>query len=79
MRTPALYTARGIAEELGAPRHRVLYVLRTRRDAIPPVLEASQTRLYAPSVVPLVRAALHGIDARKGRFFAPEMTKEADA
>jgi len=63
--TPGLLTARSIAEEIGVPRHRVLYVLRTRGQEIPPAVIASQTRLYLPGVVPLVRAALQSIEARQ--------------
>lgn len=58
-------TARDIAKELGKPLHRVQYVLRSHRGAIRPVLTASQTRLYSPDVVPRVRAALKGIEARR--------------
>lgn len=65
MPSTSWWTARDIADEIGVPLHRVQYVLRSHRDAIRPALIASQTRLYPPDVVPHVRAALKGIEARR--------------
>lgn len=63
-----LLTAQDIAEELGVPRHRVNYVLRARRRDVPPAILAAKTRLYLPGVVPMVRAIIHGMDARRSGF-----------
>ena len=62
---PQLRTPGVIARELGAPLHRVLYVLRTRHY-IAPSAKAGRLRLYDRAAVAMIRHALNGIDARKG-------------
>ncbi len=67
MRTPAvpsLLTTGRIADELGVPLRRVIYVLANRRH-IQPVARAGTLRLYNRAAVTLVRAELDTIDARK--------------
>ncbi len=60
---PKLRTAQVIADEIGVPLSRVLYVLETRPHIKPAAL-AGRTRLYDHSVVPKVRYELNAIDAR---------------
>ena len=55
-------TVRDIAKELCVTKGRVNYALREK--GVVPVLVAGQTRLYYPSAVPLVRAAMKAIAAR---------------
>lgn len=56
--TPQLRTPGVIAEELGVPLSRVLYVLRTRSHAIRPIGRAGILRLYDRSAVEAVRNEL---------------------
>lgn len=58
-----LLTVREIAEELGETKTRVFSALRHRNVAILPAGRASQTLLFDPSVVPIIRAVLKGMDA----------------
>lgn len=61
---PSLLTPGRIADELGAPLQRVIYVLATRRH-IPPAARAGTLRLYDRAAVALVRAELDAIGARR--------------
>jgi hypothetical protein len=62
---PKLRTPGVIAQELGEPLHRVLYVLRTR-GFIAPSARAGRLRLYDLEAVARIRHALNAMDARKG-------------
>ena len=62
---PRLRTPGVIADELGQPLHRILYVLRTRRH-IRPVARAGRMRLYDLQGVAMIRYALNAVDAQKG-------------
>jgi hypothetical protein len=67
MRTPAvpsLLTPGRIADELGVPLPRVLYVLATRRH-ISPAARAGTLRLYDRKAVASIRHELNAIDARR--------------
>ena len=64
-RVPALRTPGVIAQELGEPLHRVLYVLRTRAH-ITPAARAGRFRLYDRQAVAMIRHDLNAMDARKG-------------
>lgn len=61
---PSLITSGKIAEELGAPLHRVLRVLATRAH-IKPVARAGMLRLYSVVAIAQVRHELNAIDARR--------------
>ena len=61
-----LLTAGVIAERLGVPLRRVLYVLQTRPE-IRPAARAGILRLYHNAAVDMVAEALKDIDARMGR------------
>ena len=61
---PQLRTPGVIAEELGVPLHRVLYVLRTR-SSISPSARAGRLRLYDRRAVETIREALDEMDARR--------------
>ena len=62
---PQLRTPGVIADELGVPLGRVLYVLQTRRH-IKPIGRAGVLRLYDREAVVLVEGELHAIDRRQG-------------
>ena len=67
MRTPAvpiLLTPGRMADELGVPLPRVVYVLSTRRHILP-AARAGTLRLYDQAAVAQVRHELNGIDARR--------------
>jgi len=69
MRTPAvpsLLTPGRIADELGVPLSRVLYVLTTRRHILP-AARAGTLRLFDREAVAMVRHELNAIDARQAR------------
>jgi len=74
MRTPAvpsLLTPGRIADQLGVPLPRVLYVLATRRH-ISPAAPAGTLRLYDGETVARIRHELNAIDARRdGRAACP--------
>jgi hypothetical protein len=61
---PKLITPGVIADTLGAPLGRVLYVLATRRH-IRPAARAGTLRLYDRRAVAMIRQAINGMDARK--------------
>lgn len=61
---PSLRTPGRMAEELGVPLARVLYVLRTRPH-IRPAAKAGIVRLYDRQAVAQVRHELNAIDARR--------------
>ena len=61
---PRLRTPGVIADELGEPLSRVLYVLRTRNHIKPTAL-AGRLRLYDRGAVAMIRHELHAIDARR--------------
>lgn len=65
-RIPSLLTPGRIAEALGVPLPRVLYVLRTRRH-IRPTARAGVLRLYRSQALAQVRHELNAIDARRSR------------
>jgi hypothetical protein len=76
---PSLLTPGRIADELGVPLPRVIYVLATRRHILP-AARAGTLRLYDRAAVALVRIELDSIDARRGPsseadkvFFASEL------
>jgi len=60
---PKLRTSGVLAELLGVPLHRVLYVLGTRSQ-IRPTARAGRLRLYDLKAVELVRNELKQIDAK---------------
>ena len=62
---PKLRTPGVIAQELGEPVYRILYVLRTRNYIVPSA-RAGRLRLYDRQAVALVRHACNAMDARKG-------------
>jgi hypothetical protein len=62
--TPQLRTPGVIADELGAPLSRVLYILRHRN--IKPIGRAGVLRLYDHAAVETVRAVLREMDRRQG-------------
>lgn len=64
MKEPTLITPGIIAERLGIPVHRVLYVLRTRSH-IRPAARAGTLRLYCSEAVASIRHELNTIDARR--------------
>jgi hypothetical protein len=59
---PRLRTPGVLANELGEPIHRVLYVLRTRKH-IQPSARAGRLRLYDQSALSSIRGELDAIDA----------------
>jgi len=63
---PKLRTPGVLAAALGAPLHRVLYVLRTRRH-IRPSANAGRLRLYDRDALAMLRHELTAIDARRER------------
>lgn len=63
---PKLRTPGVIAQELGQPLHRVLYVLRTRAYILPSA-RAGRLRLYDRQAVAMVRHVVNAMDAREGR------------
>ena len=73
---PTLLTPGRIADELGVPMPRVLYVLATRRH-ISPVARAGTLRLYGRKAVAMVRHELNAIAARK--VGKPHPTRKPDS
>ncbi len=63
---PKLNTPGRVAEILGAPLHRVLYVLRTRPH-IRPSARAGILRLFDRAAIAMVRHELNAIEARQCR------------
>ena len=63
---PRLRTPGVIADEVGAPLSRVLYILSTRPH-IRPLAFAGRLRLYDRQAVALVRHEINTIDARQAR------------
>jgi hypothetical protein len=63
---PRLRTPGVIADELGVPLTRVLYVLRKRGHAIRPIGRAGCLRLYDRTAVEMVRDELRVIRGRQG-------------
>ena len=61
---PNLRTTGVLATDLDVSLHRVLHVLRTRRD-ITPSARAGRLRLYDREAVALIRHELNAIDARR--------------
>lgn len=61
---PQLRTPGVIADELGVPLSRVLYVLRTRQHFISPIGRAGRLRLYDRDAVELVSGELLAISQR---------------
>jgi hypothetical protein len=61
---PSLLTPGRIAERLGVPLPRVVYVLSTRRHILP-AARAGTLRLYDEAAIAQVRHELNGIDARR--------------
>jgi len=62
---PILRTPGVVAQELGAPLHRVQYVLDSR--GIAPSARAGRLRLLDAKAVEAIRQALAEIDARRAR------------
>ena len=63
---PSLLTPGRLADEVGAPLHRVLYVLHTRLH-IQPVARAGTLRLFDRAAIAKIHHELHAIDARRCR------------
>ncbi len=63
---PSLATPGKLAETLGVPLHRVLYVLATRRH-ICPSARAGTLRLFDKRAIAQVRHELNAIEARRAR------------
>jgi len=63
---PTALTPGRIAEVLGAPLPRVLYILRTRPH-IRPVIRAGRLRVYDSRALAQVRYELNKIDAQRHR------------
>ena len=63
--TPKLRTPGVLAEDLGQPLHRVLYVLRSRQH-IRPAAMAGRLRLYDRDALEAIRVELARMDARRG-------------
>jgi len=61
---PALNTAGRIAQTLGVPLHRILYILRSRKH-IRPTARAGRLRLYNLASIASIRHELNAIDARQ--------------
>lgn len=68
-RTPRLRTPGVLADDLGEPLHRVLYVLRTRGH-IRPTASAGRLRLYDRRALEALREELAAIDARTNKGVA---------
>lgn len=64
--TPQLRTPGVIADELGVPLSRVLYVLQKRSHDIKPIGRAGVLRLYDRAAVDTVRNELRAMDQRQG-------------
>jgi hypothetical protein len=64
--TSGLVTVRQIASELGVPKHRVLYAMQRCGGDLTPAARASQTMLFDPGVIPVIRAILKGLAANRG-------------
>jgi hypothetical protein len=62
---PKLRTPGALAEDLGQPLHRVLYVLRSRQH-IRPAAMAGRLRLYDRDALEAIRVELVRMDARRG-------------
>ena len=62
---PKLRTPGVLAEDLGQPLHRVLYVLRSRQH-IRPAAMAGRLRLYDRDALEAIRVELARMDARSG-------------
>ena len=62
---PKLRTPGVLAEDLGQPLHRVLYVLRSRQH-IRPAAMAGRLRLYDRDALESIRVELARMDARRG-------------
>ena len=62
---PKLRTPGVLAEDLGQPLHRVLYVLRSRQQ-IRPTARAGRLRLFDREAVEAIRVELARMDARRG-------------
>ena len=62
---PKLRTPGVLAEDLGQPLHRVLYVLRSRQN-IRPAAIAGRLRLYDRDALEAIRVELARMDARRG-------------
>jgi len=61
---PKLITPGVIAEQLGKPLHRILYILRTRPQ-ISPLARAGTLRLYDREAVTAVEQELNEIDRQQ--------------
>ena len=64
---PQLRTPGVIADELGVPLTRVLYVLRKRSHDIKPIGRAGVLRLYDRTAVAMVRSELQKMDGGASR------------
>ena len=73
--TPQLRTPGVIADELGVPLSRVLYVLRKRSHDIRPIGRAGVLRLFDRSAVDKVRDELAAID-RIGRTVTDHLDED---
>ena len=62
---PKLRTPGVLAEDLGQPLHRVLYVLRSRQH-IRPAAMAGRLRLYDRDALEAIRVELTRMDSRRG-------------
>lgn len=63
--TPQLRTPGVIADELGVPVSRVIYVLQKRSHDIRPIGRAGVLRLYDRAAVDAVRDELYAMDQRQ--------------
>jgi hypothetical protein len=61
---PRLATIGEVARELGAPVHRVAYVLRTRSDIVPRAI-AGNARCFDDPAIARIRHEMAKIDARR--------------
>ncbi len=61
---PVLLTPGKIAEQLGVPLSRVVYVLSTRRHIVPSA-RAGTLRLFDRAAVAKIRHEINSIDARR--------------
>lgn len=62
--SPQMRTVGAIADQLGEPMHRILYVIRTR--GITPSGVAGNVRVFGVDVAERIAEELRDIDARKG-------------
>ena len=69
---PRLVTIGLIADELGKPLHRVVYVLKTRAY-LHPAAYAGRVRLFDRPTIDLVRKELEAIDARRSSQAVPSV------